>query len=56
MNPAQRQLVEAMTARFGAKAALTDAADIAPWLTDWRGRWTGASTAILQPEIGRAHV
>lgn len=22
---------------------------IAPWLTDWRGRWTGASAALLQP-------
>lgn len=49
MNPAQQQLIEAMTARFGAKAALTDAADIAPWLTDWRERWTGYSAAILQP-------
>ena len=49
MTLAQQQLVEAMTARFGAKAALTDGADIAPWLTDWRGRWTGASAAILQP-------
>ena len=38
-----------MTAGFGAKAALTEAADIAPWLTDWRGRWTGKSAAILQP-------
>ena len=49
MTPAQQHLVEAMVARFGAKAALTDATDIAPWLTDWRGRWTGVSAAILQP-------
>ncbi|MEO5577946.1 MAG: FAD-binding oxidoreductase [Sphingomicrobium sp.] len=49
MIPAQSQLVEAMIARFGPKIALTDPADIAPWLTDWRGRWTGASAAILQP-------
>ncbi len=49
MTPAQQQLIEAMTSRFGPKATLTDAADIAPWLTDWRGRWTGASAAILQP-------
>ena len=46
MIPAQSQLVEAMTARFGPKIALTDPADIAPWLTDWRGRWTGATAAI----------
>ena len=49
MSPAQQQLIEAMVARFGAKAALTDPAEIAPWLTDWRGRWTGASLGILQP-------
>jgi FAD/FMN-containing dehydrogenase len=49
MTPAQRQLVDALTARFGERAVLTDPAEIAPWLTDWRGRWTGDSAAILQP-------
>ena len=49
MDPAQAQLIEILRGRFEAKIALTDAADIAPWLTDWRGRWTGASAAILQP-------
>lgn len=29
---------------------VTDAADVASWLTDWRGRWTGVSPAILQPD------
>ncbi|HEV2043272.1 MAG TPA: FAD-binding oxidoreductase, partial [Sphingomicrobium sp.] len=43
------RLIDRAIARFGAKIALTDPADIAPWLTDWRGRWTGASLAILQP-------
>jgi len=43
------QLIEAAVARLGPRIALTDAADIAPWLTDWRGRWTGASLGILQP-------
>ncbi|MEO5810361.1 MAG: FAD-binding oxidoreductase, partial [Sphingomicrobium sp.] len=42
-------MVDQVHARFGPRAALTDAADIAPWLTDWRGRWTGASAALLQP-------
>ena len=49
MTPAQAHLVEQLRARFGASVALTDPADIAPWLTDWRGRWTGVSAAILQP-------
>ena len=42
-------LIDRAIARFGPKIALTDPADIAAWLTDWRGRWTGASAAILQP-------
>ena len=50
MTPGQAHLVEQLRARFGPKAALTDPADIAPWLTDWRGRWHGASPALLQPD------
>jgi len=42
-------MIDAAIARFGPGIALTDPADIAPWLTDWRGRWTGASLGILQP-------
>jgi FAD/FMN-containing dehydrogenase len=49
MNSAQRQLVEAITARFGPKAAVTDGETIAPWLTDWRGRYHGHAPALLQP-------
>ena len=49
MNAAQQRLVDQVRARFGPRAAVTDTADIAPWLTDWRGRWTGASAALLQP-------
>ena len=49
MTPAQQQLVATLTARFGERIALTQPKDIAPWLTDWRGRWTGRSAAILQP-------
>ena len=42
-------LAEAIRVRFGDKAVVTDPADIAPWLTDWRGRWTGRAAAILRP-------
>ncbi len=48
MTP-QATLIAAVRERFGPKAAITDASDVAPWLTDWRGRWTGASAAILSP-------
>ncbi|WP_343519296.1 FAD-binding oxidoreductase [Sphingomonas sp.] len=50
MTPAQAQLIDAMTARFGAKVAVTGAQAIAPWLEDWRGRYRGAAAAILQPD------
>ena len=26
-----------------------DADDMAPWLTEWRGRWTGETPILLQP-------
>lgn len=32
-----------------ARGLITQADDIAPWLTDWRGRWTGRAAAILAP-------
>ncbi|MDQ3075063.1 MAG: FAD-binding oxidoreductase [Pseudomonadota bacterium] len=50
MTPAQAHLVDQLRARFGPRVAITDPADIAPWLTDWRGRWHGASPALLQPD------
>ena len=50
MNPAQQRIVDQVRARFGERAAVTEPADIEPWLTDWRGRWNGVSPAILQPD------
>ena len=49
MTPAQQALVDAVAARFGPKAAVTDADAIAPWLNDWRGRYHGAAPAMLAP-------
>src|ERR1044072_2972611 len=49
MTPAQQDLVETVRARFGPKAPITDAETIAPWLSDWRGRYHGASPALLSP-------
>ncbi len=34
---------------LGPKGYCDDADAIAPWLTDWRGRFTGASPALLSP-------
>lgn len=49
-NDAQRQLIDAVTARFGSRTAITDRHVIAPWLTDWRGRFHGEAAAILAPK------
>ena len=45
----QGAFLAAVTAALGPKGVITDPADIAPWLTDWRGRWTGVSAALLAP-------
>ncbi|MDJ0276990.1 FAD-binding oxidoreductase [Sphingomonas sp. 2R-10] len=34
---------------WGDRIATTDADRIAPWLTDWRGRYHGASAALFEP-------
>ena len=49
MRSAQQSLIDQIRGRFGERAAITEAADIEPWLTDWRGRWHGQAAAILQP-------
>jgi len=62
-NDAQRQLIDTVTARFGSRTAITDRDAIAPWLTDWRGRFQGEAAAILAPKdrdgvaaiVGMAH-
>lgn len=48
MNPIDALIDEART-RLGPRAVVTDPSDIAPWLTDWRGRYHGKARAILSP-------
>lgn len=49
----QNQAVEAVIAgalaRLGPKGVLTASEDVAPWVTDWRGRYHGAAAAVLSP-------
>ncbi|QIG81990.1 FAD-binding oxidoreductase [Stakelama tenebrarum] len=49
MTPDQTRLIETVRARFGDKAVTTDPDDVAPWNSDWRGRYHGAAPAILSP-------
>src|SRR3954451_25004929 len=50
MSDALSQMIAAVGERFGSKAAITEAGDIEPWLTDWRGRVHGQARAILAPK------
>ena len=45
----QTALITALLERFGPRVVVMDEADIAPWLTDWRGRWHGRAAALLEP-------
>ena len=49
MKEAQDRLISEVAARFGPKTVVTEPAEIDPWLSDWRGRYHGASAAILAP-------
>ena len=43
------RLLDALTPVLDAKAIVTDAAAIAPWEVDWRGRYHGHAPLLLQP-------
>jgi len=49
MTPAQQQLVDTVLERFGSKAVTTDPREIAPWESDWRGRYHGSAPALFSP-------
>ncbi|MEN3971909.1 FAD-binding oxidoreductase [Sphingomicrobium sp. XHP0235] len=43
------RMIEELRAILPERAIVSDPEAIAPWLTDWRGRWTGKAAALLQP-------
>jgi len=43
------QMIAAAREQFDPRVVVTDPVDVAPWLTDWRGRWTGRAAGLLQP-------
>jgi FAD/FMN-containing dehydrogenase len=45
----QARMIAAAGQALGPKAVVTDPQEIAPWLTDWRGRIHGAAPAMLAP-------
>jgi FAD/FMN-containing dehydrogenase len=46
---AQQAFLDELAPRLGPRTVVTDPDLIAPWLTDWRGRYHGAAFALLQP-------
>jgi len=49
MRNAEEQFIAQALAKLGPRAVVTDPADIAPWVTDWRGRVHGATPAMIAP-------
>jgi FAD/FMN-containing dehydrogenase len=49
MTDAETQLIEEARRKLGPKAVITDAREIEPWVSDWRGRVHGTTPAILAP-------
>ncbi|WP_411342060.1 FAD-binding oxidoreductase [Sphingopyxis sp. J-6] len=43
------QALDALAGLLGPKGFTTDADAMAPWLTDWRGKYHGAAAAMLSP-------
>lgn len=49
MTPQQTRLLDALAPLLPARAIVTDRDFIAPWETDWRGRWHGLSPILFEP-------
>jgi len=49
MTPAQSAFLHDIAPRLDPRAIVTDRQAIAPWLTDWRGRFRGGAPALVQP-------
>jgi FAD/FMN-containing dehydrogenase len=48
-RPPTAELLEILADRLGPKGFTRDAAEMAPWLEDWRRRYRGAAAAMLSP-------
>jgi len=51
------QLIDSLRHAVGTANVLTDAADVAPYLRDWRGRYVGTALCVVRPgSVGEAAV
>jgi FAD/FMN-containing dehydrogenase len=49
VRPASVALLDSLESLLGPRGFTRDAADMAPWLSDWRGRYHGRAAAMLSP-------
>ena len=49
MTPEHTRLLSHLTDALDSRAIVTDPAEIAPWETDWRGRFHGHAAALIAP-------
>jgi FAD/FMN-containing dehydrogenase len=48
-NIPSEALLSDLAGRLGPRGFSRDASEMAPWLTDWRGRWHGRAAAMVSP-------
>ncbi|HEX5184719.1 MAG TPA: FAD-binding oxidoreductase [Allosphingosinicella sp.] len=48
-NPPSERLMDALAARLGPRGLTRAEEEMAPWLTDWRGRHRGKAAALVSP-------
>ena len=48
-TPGSPDLIQTLTGIVGTAQVLTEPADIAPFVTDWRGRYRGAAQCVVRP-------
>ena len=48
-SPPSPDLLSRFETLLGPRGFTRDAGDMAPWLTDWRRRYTGAAAAMVSP-------
>src|SRR4051812_11238743 len=49
MTEGEARLIDQAGRKLGPKAVITDASEIEPWVSDWRGRVHGSSPAMFAP-------
>ena len=50
MTPHQIRLLDALAPHLPPAVIVTDREAIAPWETDWRGRWHGHAAVLFAPD------